>query len=328
MSINKILIGGAAAIVGLGGAFWASLAKDGASAGGSKWVRSARLAQGQDHAGGLFIDGDYVYFTTGGSASAENAILRVKAVGGPVEKVAKVTQIVSGELIVDGDYVYFTSESDQAVLQVQKTGGTATVIAQVPGPTFLASDSTHIYFTTFSKQAESGTLGRVAKTGGPAEVVLRGHPGMDQLVVDESAIYFRSNRGLFKVAKAGGEPEQLIARTEHQNLDRLVADATHLYFFYESKNAGKYEVARLPKAGGTPQTIGPIGNSSGRLALSSTHIYYFREANLNEDLLVRVPKTGGPPETVDGAGYNTGQLQVAGGDVYFTDPQTVYRVSK
>lgn len=328
MAIKKILIGAAAAIVALGGSFWISRVKDSGSERSSQWVRSTRLAQHQDHPLGLAIDGDYVYFATGGFASADNAIQRVKTGGGPVEKVVTVKQIVSGELIVDGDYVYFTSEADQAVLQVQKTGGTATVLAQVPGPIFLASDASHIYFTTFSKQAESGTLGRIPKAGGPAEVILRGHPGMEQLVVDDRSIYFRSNRGLWKVAKAGGEPEQLVARAENHNLDRLVADDTHLYFLYESKNPGRYEVARLPKTGGIPETIGPIGDGSGRLALSSTHIYYFREASINENLLVKVPKAGGPPETVDGSGYNTGYLQVAGGDVYFTDISKVYRVPK
>ena len=244
------------------------------------------------------------------------------------EKLVKLEQIVSGELIVDGDYVYFTSQWGNLVLRVPKTGGMVTLLAEAPAPLGLASDATHIYFLTFSTDPENGTLQRVLKTGGQPEVLLRGHPGMDQLVVDEQAVYFRSNRGLWKIGKSGGPAEQLLANGEHKNLGRLAGDAGYLYFFYESKTQGRYEVARLPKAGGAPEVIGPIAVSTGRLALSDSYVYFFREASLTENLLVKVPKAGGPPETVDGTGYSTGYLSVSGGDVYFTDIAAVYRVPK
>lgn len=330
MSVRKLLLGVAAGVVGLS-AMWMARGKDGAGAGEgarSSWVRSARLAQKLDHPLGIAVDGDYVYVATGGFKNADNAILRVPAAGGAVEKLVKLEQIVSGELIVDGDYVYFTSQWGNLVLRVPKAGGMVTMIAEAPAPLCLASDATHIYFVTFSTDPDSGTLQRVAKAGGPPEVLLRGHPGMDQLVVDEQAVYFRSNLGLWKIGKSGGQAEQLLQNGEHKNLGRLVGDAAYLYFFYESKTQGRYEVARLPKAGGSPQVIGPIAVSTGRLALSDSHVYFFREASLTENLLVKVPKAGGPPETVDGTGYSTGHLSVSGGDVYFTDIAAVYRVPK
>ena len=328
MSVRKLLLGVAAGVVGLS-AMWMARGKDGAGTGArSTWVRSARLAEKLDHPLGVAVDSDYVYVATGGFKTADNAILRIPAAGGAVEKLVKLEQIVSGEIIVDGDYVYFTSQWGNLVLRVPKTGGMVTVLAEAPAPLSLASDATHVYFVTFSTDPESGTVQRVPKNGGAPEVLLRGHPGLDQLVVDEQAVYFRSNSGLWKVKKSGGTAEQLLPNGEHKNIGRLVGDASHLYFFYESQTQGRYEVARLPKTGGTPQTIGPIAVSTGRLALSDSHVYFFREASLTENLLVRVPKAGGAAETVDGTGYSTGYLTVAGGDVYFTDIASVYRVPK
>ena len=108
----------------------------------------------------------------------------------------------------------------------------------------------------------------------------------------------------------------------------MVLDATHVYFLLETPGSGKYSLARLSKAGGLPESIGPVVNANARLALSDTHVYFFRQASLTQDLLAKVAKGGGEPETVDGAGHSTGYLSVAGGDVYFTDINTVYRVTK
>ena len=329
MPLRKILIGIAAGAVGLG-ALWFSLKEAmGASPPQSQsWMRSMPIAQSIDHPLGVVVDGNDVYFASGGFVQAENAIRHVKAQGGPVETLTKVDQIVSGELCLDGEYVYFSSDYGNAVLRVPRAGGTATVIARAPAPTYLAVDATHVYFTTFAKREPGGTLQRVPKAGGTAEVLLGGHPGMDGLVVDEHDIYFRSNKGLWKLPKSGGAAQNLWMPSEKSNVDRLAADASHLYFFYKSESGGRYSVARLSKNGGAPETIGPVANSAGYLGLSNSHVYFFREASMTADALAKVPKAGGQAETVDGAGYSTGHLYVAGDNVYFTDLNSVYRVSK
>lgn len=330
MSVRKIMLGVAAGALGLGALLF-SRGKERPEPASSQrpgWVRATALASGVDHPLGLAIDGDYVYFVSGGFANAENAVRRVHTTGGSVETLAKVEQLVSGELVVDSDYVYFTSEWGNTVLRVPKNGGAATVLAQAPAPTFLAADASHVYFVTFAKQEPGGTVQRVPKTGGPAEVLVSGHPGLDNLVVDDRDVFFRSNKGLWRVAKAGGAAQNILPRSERQNVGRLAADAAYLYFFLETSSSGKYAVARLSKNGGAPETIGPIGNPTARLALSDSHVYFFREANLTEDALAKVPKAGGPAETVDGSGHSTGHLTVVGGNVYFTDINTVYRAPK
>lgn len=330
MSMRKILLGVAAGAVGLSALLF-SKGKDAGDAGASKpksWVRSTHLADNVDHPLGLVVDGDYLYFVSGGFVRAENAVRRVPTAGGPVETLVKIGSLIGGELAVDATHVYFTSDGDNAIMRVSKTGGEATQLAKVAAPKYLALDATHVYFVTLAREDSGGTVQRIAKAGGAPEVLTSGQPGLDSVVVDAQHVYFRSNKGVWKLAKTGGAPQNLVPATEKQKVLRLVADDSHLYFFLETSAAGKYAVARLPKNGGTPETLSPVVDSAGRLALSDTHVYFFRAANLNDNLLAKVPKAGGPAETVDGAGPNNGYLTVAFGNAYFPDVATIYRVPK
>lgn len=328
--MRKILLGVAAGAISLGAVFL-SRGKESQRPSGGKaegWVRAARLAQGIDHPLGVVVSDDFVYFAAGGFARAKNAICRVSTLGGTVETLALLDVLPSGDLAVDHDHVYFTSEHGNAVLRVAKTGGPTAVVANAHAPTQLALDQTHVYFVSFARHDPGGAVQRVAKSGGPPEILAGGHIGLDSLVVDERDVYFRSNSGLWRVPKVGGSAQVLWARTPTQNALRLTGDVAHLYFFWENPGSGKYALARLSKAGGSPEVIGPIVNANARLALSDTHVYFFRQASLMHDLLAKLAKSGGQPETVDGSGHSTGYLAVAGGDVYFTDISTVYRVAK
>lgn len=330
MSIRKVLLGVAAGAISLG-ALMLSRGKDSGRPAGGKaegWVRATRLATPIDHPLGVALAGDYLYFSGGGFARAKNAIYRVPAIGGSTETLATLELAPTGDLVVQGEQIFFTSEQGNAVLSLSTSGGKPAVLTQVAAPTQLAVDQTHVYFVTFVRQEPGGSVARVARSGGPTEVLVSGQLGLDNIALDERDVYFRSNAGLFRVPKAGGASQSLWTRTQSQNALRLVLDATHVYFLLESPGSGKYSLARLSKAGGVPETIGPVANASARLALSDSHVYFFRQASLTQDLLAKVPKSGGEAETVDGAGHSTGFLSVAGGDVYFTDINTVYRVAK
>jgi hypothetical protein len=330
MSMRKILLGVAAGAISLGAVFL-SRGKESPRTGVGKtegWVRAARLAQGIDHPLGVAVQDDVVYFAAGGFARAKNAIFRVSALGGAVETLATLDLQPSGELTVDREHVYFTSEAGNSVLRVAKAGGPTSLVTQAQAPTQLTLDQTHVYFVSFARHEPGGSVHRVAKSGGPPEILASGHIGLDSVVVDERDVYFRSNSGLWRVPKIGGPAQSLWARTPTQNALRLAADATHLYFLLENPGSGKYALARLSKGGGAPEIIGPVVNASARIALSDTHVYFFRQASLMHDLLAKIAKSGGEPETVDGSGHSTGFLTVSGGDVYFTDINTVYRVAK
>jgi hypothetical protein len=202
MSIRKILLTVAAGAVGLGALFFSRDKKDSAPATPSApaaWLRVTRLAEKQDHPLGLVVDGDYVYFVTGGFEKAENAVKRVPTAGGPVETLTSGNFIVSGHLATDEGFVYFTSEWPGSVMRVAKGGGpVSTVLADQPRPTFLALDDQFVYFATYANKTPGGTLVRVPKPGGTAQTLASDHPYISGLLVDEHDCYFVSTTGVWK----------------------------------------------------------------------------------------------------------------------------------
>lgn len=344
MSGRRLWIGLAVGAVGLGSLLWArskDTAQSSSATSGEKaapnssdgaaktgWTRAHRLATQLDHPKGVVVDGEFAYVVTGGFAQAINAVLRISVTSGAVETLVKVPQILSGELAIDDKYVYFSSEADNRIFRVSRIGGPAVTVCETIRPIHLAVDETHVYFASLKSETADGAVLKISKLGGQPQVLVAGQTGVDQLAVDRDALYFRSNSGLWRVGKQGGAADCLLPAARGKNVDHLVADETHLYFFWETSGNGKYRVARMPKRGGAPEAIGPIANPTGRLALSDSHVYFFRAADLTDDALAKVEKQGSEPALVDGSGYSTGYLTVSLGDVYFTDVNSLYRVPK
>jgi hypothetical protein len=329
MSIRNVLLTLAAAgAVGLGALMMTPSKKD-AKPSLPVWQRVTRLAEKVDHPLGLVVDGDFVYFVTGGFEKADNAVKRVPAAGGPVETLASGDFISSGHLALDEGFVYWTSEWPGSVMRVAKTGGPVTTLAEnKPRPTFLAVDGQHVYFSTYAKEPPGGTLERVSKQGGAPEILASGHPYVSGVVVDGTDVFWTSALGLWRLAKAGGTATRL--SPEKLRVTRLVADAHDLFFFARSTDFDKdFAVTRLPKTGGDPAALSPPAEWNLSLGLSRTHVYFFLHGSgRGEYVLQRAQKTGGSPETVDVGGIPSGHLSLDDGNVYFTDLQTVYRVPK
>ncbi len=344
MSLSKIWVGVAVGAVGLLSLLWTrskdpaqsssatprykSAAGPGGSINQPGWTRSRRLADQLNYPHGVVVQGDYAYVVTGGFAEANNAVLKIATTTGVVQTLVQVPQVVTGELVIDDKYVYFSSESGNAILRVSQEGGEAVAVVRAFRPSHLAIDDTHIYYASFVKQSPGGSVQRVAKAGGDAEILLTGQFGVDQIVVDDHNVYFRSNSGIWRVGKSGGAAQCLLPATLDLNVHRLVGDSSHLYYFSKIASSGKYRLSRLAKTGGPPEVIAPSADSSGRLALTDTHVYFFRQVSLYDNALAKVLKGGGTPELVDGSGYDTGYLAVFGDNVYFTDVNSLFQVPK
>lgn len=332
MALRKILMTVAAGAVGLGALLFARDKKDQpatAAPAPAAWLRVTRLAEKQDHPLGLVVDGDFVYFVTGGFAKAENAVKRVPAAGGPVQTLASGDFIVSGHVATDEGFVYFTSESPGTVMRVAKTGGSiTTLLAQQPRPTFLALDDKFVYFATYAKEAPGGTIARVSKLGGTAEVLASAHPYISGLLLDQHDCYWVGPTGLWKQPKDGGQATRLSPESQH--LTRLVSDGLDLFFFVRGTDFDQdFAVGRLAKSGGDITKLTPPAEWNLYLGLSDTHVYFFQHGSgRGEYALQRVAKSGGSPETVDVGTIPSGHLAISGGNVYFTDIDTVYRVPK
>ena len=332
MAVRKFLMTVAAGAVGLGALLFArdkGDKKEPPRPAPAAWLRVTRLAEKQDHALGLVVDGDFVYFVTGGFAKAENAVKRVPAAGGPVETLASGDFVVSGHVATDDGFVYWTSEWPGTVMRVAKTGGAVTtLLGDQPRPTFLALDDKFVYFATYAKEAPGGTIARVSKQGGAAELLASAHPYISGLLLDEKHCYWVSPTGLWKQPKAGGEATRL--SPDKQHLTRLASDGRELFFFVRSTDFDQdFAVGRMANTGGEITKLTPPAEWNLDLGLSDSHVYFFQHGSgRGEYALQRVAKSGGAPETVDVGTIPSGHLAIAGGNAYFTDLDTVYRVPK
>ena len=330
MAVRKIMMSLAAGAVGLGALLFARDKKDSPPLPApAAWLRATRLAEKQDHPMGLLVDGDFVYFVTGGFQNGENAVKRVRTAGGPVETLASGDFIVSGYVATDDAFVYWTSESPGNVMRVAKTGGAVTtLLAEQPRPTFLAIDDKFVYFATYAKEAPGGTIARVPKQGGAAEQLASAQPYISGLILDEHDFYWVSPTGLWKQPKAGGQATRL--SPEKQHLTRLTGDGRELFFFVRSVDFDQdFAVGHLPKTGGEISKLTPPAEWNLYLGLSDSHVYFFQHGSgRGEYALQRVAKSGGTPETVDVGTVPSGHLAISGGNAYFTDLNTVYRLPK
>jgi hypothetical protein len=330
MSSRKLFAGLAALAVGVGAFLWARekpiSSEKNKSDSQATWTRAKRFAGPMDHPRGIATDQDAVFVVTGGFEKADNAVLKIDAKSGHIEVLARQPHVLSGELSLSVQHVYFSTTAAGAILRVAKAGGVAEVVTKAPAPTHLSVDETAVYFA--AQHEGHSALFRAPLSGGPTERLVSGQPVMSDLVLDQTHVYFRSNSGLWKVDKKTGAASCLLPTEPQRNVGRLAIDDQYLFFLLETDKRGKYAVSRISKQGGKPETIGPVANLTGRLALSDTHVYFFREVDLTTDALAKVPKTGGSPELVDGAGYSTGYLAISGGDAYFADSKHLYRVPK
>jgi hypothetical protein len=328
MSIQKILLS-VAGVLGLGSLHCTRDKKEAPAPVPAAWLRASRLAEKQDHPLGLVVDGDYVYFATGGFEKADNAVKRVPVGGGAVETLASGDFVVSGHLTTDEGFVYWTNEWPGTVMRVAKTGGKSTTLLDgQTRPMYVALDDKFVYFTTYAKEAPGGQVARVAKLGGAVETLATGHPYLSGLVVDEQAAYWTSPSGLWKQAKSGGAATRL--SPEKQHLTKLCGDAGSLYFYFRSTDFDQdFAVGRIAKSGGEITKLTPPAEWNLQLGLSDTHVYFFQHgAGHGEYALQRVGKSGGAPETVDVGTIPSGYLAIRGGNGYFTDIDTVYRLPK
>lgn len=152
----------------------------------------------------------------------------------------------------DGQHLYFTwsdptsdpePESPLHRRLVRVTGDLSVILAADAsdrGSTSVGVDATHVYFATGNLTdgtPDPMSIARVLTTGGPATPLFPATPlRIDQLFVDDTAVYFRDDPAdLYAVPHAGGP----LRHVWHAELDddnnplHLHQDATDLYFAVE-----------------------------------------------------------------------------------------------
>lgn len=221
------------------------------------------------------------------------------------------------DIAVGGGFVFVTS-FDGAIFRLPVSGGVATKIALPEWPTYVAVDSTHVYWTDLAKPPNTGSVGRVAIGGGMTELLATGLAGPNSCTLFGDRVYFAhgtTGGRVESVPVAGGSAA-------------TVADAVTAPYYVAANSA------RVCWAAGGTSIACSVGGTlvSGEaarinfLALDDTHAYFA----LRSGVLRRVPLAGGSPVTIDtGADSTLGaEIVLDGGDVYWSSGGQIRRVAK
>lgn len=180
------------------------------------------------------------------------------------------------------------------------------VLAMDPGaPRDMAIDQDFVYWTSY----DSGTLQRVAKNGGPAELLAQlrrdGAPNLD---VDDTSVYFSvdddsgSSRYVARMSKAGGTPTT-IAAGQYGTIPLKVKDGFVYWLSGPGLGTQPLEVpARVSINGGAVQMLSSSTTAgSAKLVVDGAYVYWtaYGDLSATSGNVYRVPLDGsGPPTTL------------------------------
>jgi hypothetical protein len=190
-----------------------------APVGGGSVVDLASSAMGVAH---MAVDREHLYWSEFG-----RRIWRVRKAGGPAEVVADIDGH-PGVLALDETYVYATLTDTYQLVMTPKQLGTRAFLPDQDQPSWVATDTTHVYWINQGSSPNSGELLRapLASLTNP-ELLLAGLDTPVTLGLSERDVYFAAGGALVRVGKGGGEPETVF--TELDEPKSIVAYSDSVY---------------------------------------------------------------------------------------------------
>lgn len=259
-----------------------------------EWTKSREIAgsaQGLSHISGLVVDEQFAYVTIGGTIADQE-----EGTSG-LRKIALDSGTVT---ILDNGENFPQSE----------TGG-------------IAIDEKFIYWNA------SGTILRIAKTGGKPEAIAEENVGIGiDLAIDNQNLYWANHgyysanspvypRPIYRVPKQGGKAEIF---ADQQNIpNNLVVDEKFVYWLTPTS------IMKQAKSGGIPQVIYQATDKEGVdvLTQDSESLYFgFRDAGSSRWGLRKISKKGGEPQTLVKT-YSLKPVTVDDANIYFFDEETL-----
>jgi hypothetical protein len=246
---------------------------------------------------GLFeLDADRIYWPQGGVDPGVGGIRsKPKTGGAPVTVVANRRVFA---LALSGPHIYFASpDGGGKILRVAKTGGAITTLASGVGPgldniPLVAVTSDKVFFTqaTFGVECD-GMVRFVPKTGGAIKNVAKDVCNLIGLAADATAVYwteFDSAAQVGRVMKQNapftGQPIVL----DTVAIQPFFLELSDTSVYYTAGTIGDAGVlAKLPKTGGTRQTLAVDQQFPTTPSLDGTHVYW---TTVLDGEVKRVPK--------------------------------------
>lgn len=290
------------------------IACDGACVGGVCQPLAQLQLASDVQAEDLALDDDYVYF---GSSHEGGAIARVHRAGGPRKILAEGASPI--RIAVDDGFVYWSGQD--AIYRVDRDGGETELVSTALLPWGLAVDDLFVYWaergTSLTPPFSGSSIRRVAKSGGPSEVLadLPEQLGRE-LVVDETHVYFTHLASVdpdigfvSRVLKWGGEVEFV----SPAGAGHIALDATHVYGINGSLADTGLEAGTKAPSMVTSSLARLTESHAQRVAVSDEFVYFDG---------YRVPKCGGRiAQFVDGVL----RMKAADGQLYWTFDGALYK---
>jgi len=178
-------------------------------------------------------------------------------------------------LALDDERVYLVTREGE-LLALPKQNGPVTVLA--PGPSIgkaIVAGSRDIYWSTVREfDARSGkaegqnAIHRIPRQGGRAELVVATSGGASKLVLDATALYWRTPSGLYR-AQLDGSGSKRIASVPEDALTDFVVDDDHVFWAVRGET-----LWRARKDGSQPLQLAADVALWTRLRQDAEHLYY------------------------------------------------------
>jgi uncharacterized repeat protein (TIGR03803 family) len=220
----------------------------------------------------------------------------------------------SSELTIDGGYVYFTDDVG-GLFRAPKGGGVVTTLFTFTDNEvvqLIVVDGETLFFGTLDSSQTMGTIYSMPKTGGTPTMIVSGILTLNEMVVDDSNIYwvsfgtpnatftlFLADARIEKATKSGANRVTLVG-----NLSEpigIAVDSTTVYFTETGAGLGSTSAGlrSVPKNGGS---VARMTNGTATIALvaSSTDLYFSTfNGNSGVGTIQRMSKSGGTATTIE-----------------------------
>jgi hypothetical protein len=224
-------------------------------------------------------------------------------------------QVGSTAIAVDDDFVYNLRETT-VIVKTPIGGGSPVDLASSPQGVFqMADDHEHLFWSEPGRR-----IWRVAKAGGPPEVVsdIDGHPGV--IALDETHVY-ATLTDTNQMAMAPKEPGRATFLPAQERPYWVATDSAHVYWINQGNAANTGKLVRAPLGTLTGAEVLLEGlDSPVALALSASDVYFVAGSTL-----LRVSKGGGAAETLQSELDEPKSLATYSDSVYMTSIAGLFR---
>ena len=281
------------------------------------------------------LDADFVYYSSLGTEAgsyADGAVIKMSKTARTRTPLAS-QQKSPAWLALDETDVYWAglgsvsaNHLDGVIFAVAKTGGDVQSLAEnqeLPGD--IALDATYVYWTT---GGSSGSVGRVAKTGGTLpDFPVSGQPTPRGIVVDATKMYWTNRygtpKGAVMVADLNGD--NLAAFVDEQDGPyQLVQDATTLFWVNWETNSLMKALKSAGVASPVQQELGVITG----IAVDGDATYWGVDRGQGASSIRMRAKGGGDVVSLATNIDSPGALAVDAAAVYWTSAAGIMRLAK